>query len=423
MSKKGVGWYLRIPLMASRIAAQHLLVASIAQAINILALFLRKKPAPRSKDDVQRILVIRLDSIGDVVMTLPSLRALRQAFPGARIDILVQEYIREVFDGCPWIDDAIGFSLKRTVTAQTAKSSGLSEWVALVKQLNAAGYDLAIDLRGDNYARSLMKLSGAPVRVGFGRSSAETSSVPSLRSLLTSVAQADPTRSWVEENLAVVSAAMAAFSQPAARYQPAGWEFPAAGRALGKRRRLGVDRAYCVVHVRSSLPAKEWGDDEWARVIDRLCAAGLAVILTGSEHDRDKTSAVRGKAAMPERVFNASGEFTLSELFPLIAGARLAVTVDTAPAHIAALTGAPCIDLILPYYRAQFSPYGQADRALVAPTDMPFERFSLHRYDRECRPLLSIRPETVIAAIDSLLADATAQPQAARAGDLRRSEP
>src|SRR5438477_10507289 len=105
---------------------------------------------------VQRVLVVRLRSIGDTVLTTPSLVALRRFLPHTRIDILLEDWVAPVLDGSPLVDRVI--SIPRHSNAARAR---------IARDLHRTGYDVVYNLHGGTTATFLARASGARQRVGY----------------------------------------------------------------------------------------------------------------------------------------------------------------------------------------------------------------------------------------------------------------
>src|SRR5918994_6042171 len=106
--------------------------------------------------EVKRILVIRLRSIGDTVLTTPSLFALRRFVPHAQIDVLLEDWVAPVFDGLDLIDQVI--VIPRESTSARAR---------IARELRTARYDVVYNLHGGTTATFLTRATGAPHRVGY----------------------------------------------------------------------------------------------------------------------------------------------------------------------------------------------------------------------------------------------------------------
>jgi heptosyltransferase-3 len=114
---------------------------------------------PREIDD---ILLIQLGDIGDVVLSLPSIRALKENFPGANVIVAVREKAAELIEDCPWATGVISINKdKGSFTQQIAYQKDF------FSRLRKFRFDLAIDMRTGTRGAFLAFLCGAPQRVGF----------------------------------------------------------------------------------------------------------------------------------------------------------------------------------------------------------------------------------------------------------------
>ena len=109
---------------------------------------------------IERLLLIRLRQIGDVVFTTPAIRGLREHFPDAHITYIVEPAAAPVVAGNPHLDEVI-------VTQGRGGLAGVRDDIALVRRLRAATYDMAIDFHGGPRSSLITWMSGAPVRVGY----------------------------------------------------------------------------------------------------------------------------------------------------------------------------------------------------------------------------------------------------------------
>src|SRR3954462_2842082 len=115
---------------------------------------------PSRPTDLQRILLVRLREIGDVVFTTPAIAALRTRFPGAHLTYIVEPAAAPIVAGNPHLNDII-------VAPRARGIRGVIRDIALGRRLRAQRYDLAIDFHGGPRAALLTWLSGAPLRIGY----------------------------------------------------------------------------------------------------------------------------------------------------------------------------------------------------------------------------------------------------------------
>ncbi|HEX8291487.1 MAG TPA: glycosyltransferase family 9 protein, partial [Pyrinomonadaceae bacterium] len=117
-------------------------------------------PARWDWSAVRSVLVVRLRSIGDTVLATPSLHALRRFLPGARIDVLLEDWVAPLLEGSGDVDRVL-----------TVRRKSQSSRLRVARQLRAEGYDVAYNFHGGSTAALLTRASGARQRVGFGTDS------------------------------------------------------------------------------------------------------------------------------------------------------------------------------------------------------------------------------------------------------------
>jgi ADP-heptose:LPS heptosyltransferase len=136
-----------------------------------------KAQRPRTKarnqidwSKVKRLLVVRLRSIGDTVLSTPSLIALRRFLPDAQIDVLLEDWVAPVLDGFDAVDNVISVPTKATLKASEGKLSSkelLFVRSIIARELRKTKYDVAFNLHGGTTATFFVRASGAKHRVGF----------------------------------------------------------------------------------------------------------------------------------------------------------------------------------------------------------------------------------------------------------------
>ena len=284
------------------------------------------------------ILVIRLSAIGDVVMASGLVPALRQAYPGARIDWLVEPAAAPVIQGHPDLDRVLVWPKDRW-----RKLLRDGHWRTLAgeardytAELSARGYDLALDLQGLWISALWARLSGARQRIGLG--SREGSRI--LMSQVVPITRGDPEMaSEYRRLLTELGAAPEAFAMA-----------PAAGEAAraGAEARLaehGVTGPYTVLLPFTTRPQKHWIEARWAALADRLAAAtDQPVVIAGGPDDRAAAARIAGQA-LDERVVDLTGALGLAESVALVQGAARAVGVDTGLTHVAVAAAVPTVAL------------------------------------------------------------------------------
>lgn len=394
------------------------LVRSLANAIFGFAARGLKRVSPSHEyscatpEATKRILFIRLDHIGDVVMSLPALRLLRQTFPDAQIDVLVRPDCAALLNGNRDAARVLTYDTPRfpRKTKGRGRGAGLFRTLIFVHRLRRARYDVAIDFRGDDIARILARWSGAPFRLGPDRVFYEARDHPNFAFLMTCISPlpAAP-RHAVEANCALLKpllrrAAIDEVIAPPFRFAVSN---EARATVADKLRVLNIEK-FAVLHAFSNDEKRNWTIEGFAQVADYLVEKhDLAIVLTGAQRDFDLNNRIRARMRFGERARNASGVFPLEELPAVFERAALLVSVDTGPMHIAAFSRRrpteissdqrpfkrlPIVALFLPFLSPRHHPCGQADGVVLPP----------HEYLGEAS-LQDIAVENVLAAIEKKL--------------------
>lgn len=365
----------------------------VRQSLLLLALlvgvarngFREKRPR-----EVQRVLLIRPDHLGDLLFTTPALAELRLALPEAHITYLVGPWSGEVVARNPYVDVVEtcafpGFRRER----QGALEPYRLLW-RLARELRGQRYDLAIVLRPDFWwGVWLVYLAGIPLRVGC----AGDLQTP----FLTWALPEHKGEHAVRQNLRLVQAAallakdINTFHQKPAKPSPAQMallrdvapgqgqppmEFPPTDEERAwvreRLRRAGLQEhaRVVVIHPGTGAPVKLWEMGSWARVADELIrASGVQMVLTGSESEREQVEGIHRQMQQPALAL--IGETDLGKLAALLAGADLVLGVDNGPLHLAAAQGTPTVRLYGPTDPRVFGPWGDSMLHTVVQARQP----------------------------------------------------
>ena len=340
---------------------------------------------------MQRILIIKPSSLGDVVHGLPTLQALRRRFPSAEMHWLVKREWAGI------LERAEGLHRIWTV------ARGVGGWLSVVPDLRAERFDVVLDLQGLFRSAALAWLTGCPRRIGFanGREGSPlfyTDRVPVPtpemhavdRYLLLSARAGVPVPDKVEFRLCPTAADREHIN------------------ALLRRHGIMPGTVWIAVNPVARWVTKRWPLGYFAQVADAIQNSGLGrVVLIGSESDRAATETV--KQAMRSIPLDLTGSVSLTHLPALLASPALLITNDSGPMHVAAAVGTPVVALFGPTSAARTGPYGGDHTVLTS--DVPC-RPCLSRHCQQADPLVcltSITSETVVAAVRQRLPQRLAQ--------------
>ncbi|GAC1403758.1 MAG: lipopolysaccharide heptosyltransferase II [Ktedonobacteraceae bacterium] len=302
----------------------------------------------------KRILIIRVDLIGDLVMSLTAVRVLKRTYPDAEIDLLAVSSSAKVVTNDPDLAQVIGYdpNIWRRPKALAIRQNWC-DLFALWHRLQARHYDLAINLFG-HWASVLIALSGAQRRLGFSHENYPgflTDTIPGEHW------EANDHKHEVDYCLELAQAAGATVT-PAARIPHLTVDPQARQQVEQLLQHEGVqaDTTLIACHVSSNNgQSKRWPVPYWAELIDRLIREdGASVVLTGAPDDLPLISEVLCRTH--EHPINLAGKTSLTQLAALYQRSNLLVTGDSGPMHIAAAVGTPLIAI-----------HGPTDPALSGP--------------------------------------------------------
>ena len=308
---------------------------------------------------VKRVLVVKLRHHGDVLLTSPVFRVLKEHAPAIEIDALVYADTREMLAGHPAISQihTVDRAWKRLGGATQARREG-----ELFRTLQARRYQLLVHLT-DHWRGAWLSLllgprwSVAPAREGRFWRHCFTHRYP--------FPKARP-RHTVELNL---DALRRLGIQPTEPQKPL-WLVPgpeAEARVDALMQSAGLQpRGFIHVHPTSRWLFKSWTEERNAELLRRLAADGHRIVLTAAPDPREKAIAARILAGAGPGVLDLSGQLTLRELAALTARARLFFGVDSAPMHIAAAMGTPVVVLFGPSGELEWGPWRVPHRIVTS---------------------------------------------------------
>jgi heptosyltransferase-2/heptosyltransferase-3 len=326
---------------------------------------------------VRDVLVLRLDRIGDVLMSLPALADLRAALPAARIRIAVGRWSDDVARLAP-VDEVLTWSAPWA----GRRGEGAEKWPALARRaraLKAAPPDVAIDLQADARANVLMRLTNARVRVGYANTGG--------RGWLTHVVPLDETLPWVEQNRRAVEVV----TGPRRTAAPVAYADAARGRAILQREGLGGHRPLVGIHPSGGRTIKQWPVERWREVARRLqVERNASIVITGGAADADLARALADGLARP--ALDLSARLSVPDMLGVVAALDLFLSPDTGPMHMACAAGTPSV--------AVFGP-SAAERYFSAALSPRPERHVVVRRELWCAPCNLIRrpPEECVADV------------------------
>ena len=301
-------------------------------------------------DKARNILIRGTNWIGDAIMTLPAVSAIRNTFPSAKISVLARPWVAEIFNICKDIDEVIVFK-------SPGPHSGIAGKLKLAKELKAGRFDTAILLQNAIEAAIITRLAGIPVRCGYNsdaRGFLLTHSVHRTED----IRKVHQIQYYLEmvKSLGCLSAEAKVHLHPGNEYQILSEKIFSKHAIV--RERLIIGMAPGATYG----AAKRWLPERFAAVSDRLIEdLSAQVVLFGSREDRKTTDIVEQHARHP--MINLAGKTNLKEAIALISKCTLFISNDSGLMHVAGALNIPTVAIFGSTNPVTTSPVG--DRSIV----------------------------------------------------------
>ncbi len=305
--------------------------------------------------NIRNILLIQLGDIGDVVLTFPAMKGLRDFFPDAEIMLAVRQRTASLIEDCPWVDRVISINPQK----RSWKGEIAYQW-RFFSDLRKHRFDLAIDMRTGTRGAILAFLSGARHRVGF---------------------YADDGRLWRNRVFTHLADIRYRIGQYVGDYYsgilnyygiPTQSNLPTLPISISKQdivnlmlkqKNISCHYSFIVIQPFSLWQYKEWKIENYAALIRQIHSEyHVPIVITGSVGEADRADEIIRQAGVSE-AYNFAGKTSLGELAALLKASRLFIGCDSAGIHIAAAVGTPTVSIFGPSSPASWAPGG--DRHIV----------------------------------------------------------
>ncbi|MGA7219295.1 MAG: lipopolysaccharide heptosyltransferase I [Candidatus Sulfotelmatobacter sp.] len=304
----------------------------------------------------QRLLIVRLSAMGDVIHTLPAVQALRNAYPQAHIGWLIEERWAELLcapgsprrgrrsASRPLVDEIHTVNLKawrKSFAALPTLQRAATVW----NDVRDAHYDVALDLQGAMRSALLARWSGAQIAFGAAEPRESPASLWYTRK---AVGQG---RHVIEQTFSVAES-FVGHKMPLP--QPELPRDPNAEARIAKRLQELRVGEFAILNPGAGWGAKRWPAERYGEVARKLSNRGLRSILNYGPGEEELVRAAESASHGTARAMSCS----ISELIALTRRARLFVGGDTGPLHLAAALRVPVVGIYGPTDPARNGPYG-----------------------------------------------------------------
>jgi heptosyltransferase III len=328
-------------------------------------------------ESVKRILIVRLRSIGDTVLSTPSLIALRRFLPAAQIDVLLEDWCAPVLEGFEAVDNILK-------VGKTAGSRLRTAW-----QLRRNKYDVAFNLHGGTTATFFVRASGAKHRVGFASYQ---------YSFLYNHLALSPQEFWRQEKVHSAEQQLALLGSVGV---PVEDKPKSKLTILEKSAVRSSGLPFALIHPVAAFATKQWSAENFAEIAEFLVQKGLQIVAVGTKKERETLDKLQQSSQVPIQRYD---NLTLPQITNLASRAKIFVGNDSGIAHIAAAIKTPSVVIFGSSNRAHWSPWTNAPHEIVYEpfACQPCAGYVCEEFG-EPRCILSVKVEDVKAAIERIL--------------------
>ncbi len=341
---------------------------------------------------LSRILIVRTDRIGDVLLSTPVIKALRQFYPQAYISMMVAPHALEIIEGNPYLDEVIVYD----------KDGKHKSWLRSLKfasRLKKKKFDLAVILHPTNRVHLLAFLARIPKRLGYNRK---------LGFLLNEKKEhkkQEGLKHEAEYNLELLKD-LGIAGRHTELYIPIKAESEKWVNDLFERVGISTSDKLLAINPGASCPSKLWPLERFAEVAARLSRAhNLKILVLAGPKDMFLAEKIALHQELKGKAINLAGKTSISQLASILKRCALFISNDSGPVHIASAVGTPVISV---FGRNQpglspkrWGPLGKRDRYLHK--EVGCIQCLAHNCQKEFACLKAISVEDVVLAAESTL--------------------
>ncbi|MFA5092645.1 MAG: lipopolysaccharide heptosyltransferase II [Candidatus Omnitrophota bacterium] len=339
-----------------------------------------------------RILISRTDRLGDVVLSTPVVKALREKFPQAYIAMMVAPCARDVVDGNPYLDEVIIYD----------KDGKHKSWLRTLKFANNLAkrkFDLAIILHPTNRVHLLISLARIPQRLGYNRKLGFLLNCRKLH------LKQEGIRHEAEYNLDLISD-LGVTGSAQDLFMPLKQESERYVSELLSQAGFTQKDKILAINPGASCPSKVWSTQRFAQVCEKLVSLyNFKILILGGPKEMQLANKIEVEYKGSAKILNLVGKTSVSQLASLLKRCTLFISNDSGPVHIASALGTPVISI---FGRNQpglspkrWGPLGKRDKYLHK--DIGCMQCLAHNCTKEFACLKAITVEDVVSAAESIL--------------------
>lgn len=342
-------------------------------------------------EQIKNVLVLMPDKhMGDLVLSLSSINALKELFKEKKIFIVVDSAYREIIEAVDGLNNVLFYPRKLLNKENFIKQLALQ--FDFLRQLRSTSPDIAIDLHGGVASSIMTFLSGASLRVG--RTSAKRAFLYNMK--------VDPLNGKHKIHSYFGIASAVGCQSKAVIYRLAATESKrTALKNILLKEGIAVEKPIICIHPVAGRIFKEWIPEGFAEIADSLASEGFQVVFIGSSGDAEKIHEII--SITKRKTYNFAGKISLGELIALFEISSLYIGNDSGPMHLASAVGTlPIIGLFFrPGSDKSWHPFSEKSIILKGDTDCQKCKRNDCQYDFKCTKTIS--PDNVKAAVQRLI--------------------
>jgi heptosyltransferase-3 len=299
--------------------------------------------------EIRNILLIQLGDIGDVVLTTPTTRALRNNFPASNLVVVTRERSKELLEDSPWVSRVVPLKQKNRKLGQE-----IAYQKSFFSQLRKNNFDVAIELRTGTRGAIISYLSGALYRIGRF---ADDGKLWRNRVFTHLVRPTNELNQYSAEHSLNI---LAPFNLKIESRTPELFV------SAEKQRRADLILKHAGVHIDDPIIAvqpfalwkyKEWGMNKYVKLIDFIGTEyGFPILLTGSAEEMKRAEELANRCRV--NVHNLAGRTSIGEYAGLLKACSLLIGGDSGGIHVAAAVGTPTVSIFGPSSALNWAPKG-----------------------------------------------------------------
>lgn len=358
------------------------------------------------QDKIKKILIIRLDNLGDVILATPFIKAVKRNFPNAKIDILIKSLTKDILINNPHLNKIITFE---PFWMGSSKPFNFFQIIGSIKKLRKEKYNIIFELRGNPFNILFASLIGSKYRIGYG--------AQGLGFLLTHLIDYDiKQKHEIERNLDILRILNFKIhsKKPEIFLSKKDEKF---AEVFFKKNKINKKDLVVCIHPGAPWFPKRWPKERFAELADKLIEKYKAkIILIGSEDEIKLTNRIINllKEKNKKNIFNIAGKTTTTQLTALIKKCCLFIGNDSGPMHIAATVNIPIIAFFGPSDPRLFGSYGKNNVIIYKKVECSP---CIQRVNRGCKfdfpvckGLLKINTEDVLEVVEKIRTKKTKWP-------------